>query len=182
MNVSHKSNRHTPLLLRIRRCDTDANGLYGIRVESEKAVKSGRRTTREFAVFYTRWRTTGREAELGHLLAAGSPGGGLQVVQLVVRAARDKRIAAFLEARLSNADQWLDPWLSLNPSFATGGTAADLVGRRQRRTPAVIVNCGASDWSLDRPHAEDRCSPSRHRDPQRRAADSAAPGSYFRWK
>ena len=95
---------------------------------------------------------------------------------------RDKRIAAFLEARLSNADQWLDPWLSLNPSFATGGTAADLVGRRQRRTPAVIVNCGASDWSLDRPHAEDRCSPSRHRDPQRRAADSAAPGSYFRWK
>lgn len=40
---------------------------------------------------------------------------------------RDERIAAFLEERLAIADQWPDPWLSLNPSFATGGTPADLV-------------------------------------------------------
>ena len=39
---------------------------------------------------------------------------------------REKRIAVFLEERLANADQWPDPWLSLNPSFATGGTPADL--------------------------------------------------------
>ena len=40
---------------------------------------------------------------------------------------RDKRIAAFLEERLANADQWPNPWLSLNPSFATGGTPAEMV-------------------------------------------------------
>jgi len=40
---------------------------------------------------------------------------------------RDERIAAFLDERLGSADQWPDPWLSLNPSFATGGTPADLI-------------------------------------------------------
>lgn len=40
---------------------------------------------------------------------------------------RDERIQEFLELRLKNADQWPDPWLSLNPSFETGGTAADLI-------------------------------------------------------
>ena len=39
---------------------------------------------------------------------------------------RDVRIRAFLEERLANADQWPDPWLSLNPSFASGGTPAEL--------------------------------------------------------
>ena len=38
----------------------------------------------------------------------------------------DGRIRAFLEERLDNADQWPDPWLSLNPSFASGGTPAEL--------------------------------------------------------
>ena len=32
---------------------------------------------------------------------------------------------ADLDERLQNADQWPDPWLSLNPSFATGGTPHD---------------------------------------------------------
>jgi hypothetical protein len=40
---------------------------------------------------------------------------------------RDERIASFLEERLDSADQWPDPWLSLNPSFATGGTPAELI-------------------------------------------------------
>ena len=39
---------------------------------------------------------------------------------------RDERIRGFLEERLANADQWPDPWLSLNPSFESGGTPADL--------------------------------------------------------
>jgi hypothetical protein len=39
---------------------------------------------------------------------------------------RDEKIRAFLEKRLANADQWPDPWLSLNPSFAPGGTPAEL--------------------------------------------------------
>jgi len=39
---------------------------------------------------------------------------------------RDGQIRAFLEERLANADQWPDPWLSLNPSFASGGTPAEL--------------------------------------------------------
>src|ERR1700683_4036123 len=39
---------------------------------------------------------------------------------------RDPRIMAFLDQRRHNADQWPDPWLSLNPSFATGETPADL--------------------------------------------------------
>jgi ATP-dependent helicase YprA (DUF1998 family) len=39
---------------------------------------------------------------------------------------RDAKISAFLDERLANADQWPDPWLSLNPSFASGGTPAEL--------------------------------------------------------
>jgi len=39
---------------------------------------------------------------------------------------RDEGISAFLERRLAAADQWPDPWLSLNPSFATGGTPGQL--------------------------------------------------------
>ncbi|HEV2362380.1 MAG TPA: DEAD/DEAH box helicase, partial [Acidimicrobiales bacterium] len=39
---------------------------------------------------------------------------------------RDQRIRAFVEERSERADQWPDPWLSLNPSFATGGTPAEL--------------------------------------------------------
>ncbi len=40
---------------------------------------------------------------------------------------RDDRIRAFLDERLASAAQWPDPWLSLNPSFATGGTPAELI-------------------------------------------------------
>jgi ATP-dependent helicase YprA (DUF1998 family) len=40
---------------------------------------------------------------------------------------RDQKISEFLEARLAKADQWPDPWLSLNPSFATGGTPSELI-------------------------------------------------------
>lgn len=39
---------------------------------------------------------------------------------------RDARIAAFLAERLDSGAQWPDPWLSLNPSFSTGGSVQEL--------------------------------------------------------
>ena len=40
---------------------------------------------------------------------------------------RDERIADFLNQQIIAGAQWPDPWLSLNPSFETGGTVSDLV-------------------------------------------------------
>ncbi|GAA3541515.1 DEAD/DEAH box helicase [Nonomuraea rosea] len=39
---------------------------------------------------------------------------------------RDERIAAFVEDDLDAKSQWPDPWLSLNPFFASGGTVLEL--------------------------------------------------------
>lgn len=39
---------------------------------------------------------------------------------------RDERIAAFVEHDLDAKSQWPDPWLSLNPFFASGGTVLEL--------------------------------------------------------
>ena len=40
---------------------------------------------------------------------------------------RDDRIAAFVEEDLDAGSQWPNPWVSLNPSFASGGTVRELV-------------------------------------------------------
>lgn len=40
---------------------------------------------------------------------------------------RDKRVAEHLEERLASGAQWPDPWLSLNPNFAPGGTVSALI-------------------------------------------------------
>ncbi|GAA1086721.1 protein kinase domain-containing protein [Nocardiopsis metallicus] len=40
---------------------------------------------------------------------------------------RDDRIAQFLKEDLDGKSQWPDPWLSLNPFFASGGTVPELV-------------------------------------------------------
>lgn len=40
---------------------------------------------------------------------------------------RDRRIAAHVAGRLDSGSQWPDPWLSLNPNFASGGTITELV-------------------------------------------------------
>jgi serine/threonine protein kinase len=40
---------------------------------------------------------------------------------------RDDRIADFVEQDLKAKSQWPDPWLSLNPFFASGGTVTELV-------------------------------------------------------
>lgn len=40
---------------------------------------------------------------------------------------RDERISAFLAEQLAAGQQWPDPWLSLNPNFASGGSVSELV-------------------------------------------------------
>ncbi len=40
---------------------------------------------------------------------------------------RDRRIKAFVDQQFAEGVQWPDPWLSLNPSFASGGAIPDLV-------------------------------------------------------
>jgi len=40
---------------------------------------------------------------------------------------RDERISRFLAEQLARGAQWPDPWLSLNPNFAAGGTVSELV-------------------------------------------------------
>ena len=40
---------------------------------------------------------------------------------------RDERIEAFVEDDLDAKSQWPDPWLSLNPFFASGGAVPELV-------------------------------------------------------
>jgi tRNA A-37 threonylcarbamoyl transferase component Bud32/very-short-patch-repair endonuclease len=41
---------------------------------------------------------------------------------------RDDRIAKFMDEDLDSKSQWPDPWLSLNPFFADGGSVTDLAG------------------------------------------------------
>ena len=41
---------------------------------------------------------------------------------------RDDRIASFVEEDLDKKSQWPDPWISLNPFFAPGGTVLELAG------------------------------------------------------
>ncbi|GAA0950926.1 protein kinase domain-containing protein [Nonomuraea longicatena] len=43
---------------------------------------------------------------------------------------RDERISAFVEDDLDAKSQWPDPWLSLNPFFASGGTVLELVSEK----------------------------------------------------
>lgn len=40
---------------------------------------------------------------------------------------RDERIAPFVRDQFAEGVQWPDPWLSLNPSFASGGAVTELV-------------------------------------------------------
>ena len=41
----------------------------------------------------------------------------------------DKAIRDHVDERMASGYQWPDPWLSLNPSFASGGTIGELVGQ-----------------------------------------------------
>ena len=42
----------------------------------------------------------------------------------------DKKIREHVADRMARGYQWPDPWLSLNPNFASGGTITDLVADR----------------------------------------------------
>ncbi|TVT60826.1 protein kinase [Amycolatopsis rhizosphaerae] len=42
---------------------------------------------------------------------------------------RNERIARFVKGDLDSKSQWPDPWLSLNPFFASGGTVLELAGQ-----------------------------------------------------
>ncbi|RAO31420.1 Non-specific serine/threonine protein kinase [Micromonospora noduli] len=42
---------------------------------------------------------------------------------------RDDRIATFVEDDLNNKSQWPEPWVSLNPFFASGGSILELVSQ-----------------------------------------------------
>src|SRR6266404_4352242 len=39
----------------------------------------------------------------------------------------DETIRQHVDERMANGYQWPDPWLSLNPSFASGGTVPELI-------------------------------------------------------
>jgi ATP-dependent helicase YprA (DUF1998 family) len=39
----------------------------------------------------------------------------------------DQRVAAHVAERIEGGKQWPEPWLSLNPNFASGGRITDLV-------------------------------------------------------
>ena len=39
----------------------------------------------------------------------------------------DKNIREHVAERMARGYQWPDPWLSLNPNFASGGTVTDLI-------------------------------------------------------
>ena len=59
---------------------------------------------------------------------------------------RDDRIAKFFDADLDAKSQWPDPWLSLNPFFADGGSVADLVAEGSLHPEcASIFQTGKSD-------------------------------------
>jgi len=40
---------------------------------------------------------------------------------------RDPRVAEFVHQQFAEGVQWPDPWVSLNPSFASGGAVPELV-------------------------------------------------------
>lgn len=52
---------------------------------------------------------------------------------------RDPRIKAFVDEQFAEGVQWPDPWVSLNPSFATGGSIPDLVAQGLLHPEAVRI-------------------------------------------
>ena len=71
---------------------------------------------------------------------------------------RDERIAAHVSGQLDSGVQWPDPWLSLNPSFASGGSMVQLVDEgildeeceRIFRVKTHLTDPGAAGLTLHR--------------------------------
>jgi ATP-dependent helicase YprA (DUF1998 family) len=51
----------------------------------------------------------------------------------------DERIKQHVDERMASGYQWPDPWLSLNPSFAPGGSIGDLVAQGLLQPPATSI-------------------------------------------
>lgn len=63
---------------------------------------------------------------------------------------RDDRIAEHLREDLDGKAQWPDPWLSLNPFFASGGTVSELVTEGLLHAEAAhIFKAGKKEGSAD---------------------------------
>ena len=87
---------------------------------------------------------------------------------------REPRIKALLEQRDDNGSQWPEPWLSLNPNFASGGTVDELVaqGLLHPETAKIFrVKESRDDTGLDKP-----ISFHRH---QREAIEAAQSGESY---
>ena len=52
---------------------------------------------------------------------------------------RDPRIKAFVDQQFAEGVQWPDPWVSLNPSFASGLSSGTL--DLAALGPAVLIEC-----------------------------------------
>lgn len=51
----------------------------------------------------------------------------------------DKAIGEHVDERMANGYQWPDPWLSLNPNFASGGTVPNLVAQQLLQPEATDI-------------------------------------------
>jgi ATP-dependent helicase YprA (DUF1998 family) len=86
---------------------------------------------------------------------------------------RDPRVAEHVQAGLDAGVQWPDPWLSLNPSFASGGTIEALV-----REKALHPECERIFRVKESPEDPGRTGLTLHRH-QREAVDVAASGKSY---
>lgn len=87
---------------------------------------------------------------------------------------RNDRIRELLEQRMAEGAQWPDPWLSLNPSFAPGGSVDELVRDGLLHPDAAKVfrdKPARDDTGIDRPIVFHR-----H---QREAIEAAATGDSY---
>ena len=83
---------------------------------------------------------------------------------------RDPRIREHVAQRMAGGYQWPDPWISLNPNFASGGTITELVA-------AGLLHPGCKRDFPPKEQASGARGPVRrvHR-PQREAVESAPQG------
>jgi ATP-dependent helicase YprA (DUF1998 family) len=87
---------------------------------------------------------------------------------------RDERIKRLLAARDLKGDQWPEPWLSLNPNFASGGTVDELVA-------AGVLHAEAAKIFRVKPNSTDTGlgSPIGFHRHQREAIEAAATGDSY---
>ncbi|MGN9911112.1 DEAD/DEAH box helicase [Phytohabitans sp. LJ34] len=85
---------------------------------------------------------------------------------------RDARIKEHVDRLAALGHQWPDPWLSLNPSFASGGTVEDLVAEG-------VLHPDCARIFRIKQHASDSGQPLRFHQHQREAIETAATGASY---